>query len=294
MITEEQNKYEEWLTTIANTRLLFNTVEELENYLGNHSIHSNGIKRSIVGQAKLRAVFRDLKVEAALMTDGIVDLDQMLMHYKRAWNFYKNNLSRRNEPMQIALELLLYCYPPYLSDRLGKKKIGIFNEVTYQNINIPFLILMLLKIIPGYDSKEGDVVNIAHQYEQAMELMERFSEGCTVFSILPSITKARGEKNKTRFMLLYHISQILDTYESFIDSEKLYITSTEMKASSIDLELDGYWNECEGKLLYTDFWQIENALNPGSYFATKWHKDYTGTLIGTRYTIFLNEGQDGW
>ena len=201
MITEEQNKYEEWLTTIANTRLLFNTVEELENYLGNHSIHSNGIKRSIVGQAKLRAVFRDLKVEAALMTDGIVDLDQMLMHYKRAWNFYKNNLSRRNEPMQIALELLLYCYPPYLSDRLGKKKIGIFNEVTYQNINIPFLILMLLKIIPGYDSKEGDVVNIAHQYEQAMELMEQFSEGCTVFSILPSITKARGEKNKTRSLL---------------------------------------------------------------------------------------------
>lgn len=293
MITEEQNKYEEWLTTIANTRLLFNTVEEMENYLDNHSIHSNGIKRSIVGQARLRSVFRDLKVEAALMTDGIVDLDQMLMHYKRAWNFYKKNLSRRNEPMQIALELLRYCYPPYLTDRLGKKKIGIFDEVTYQNINIPFLILMLLKIIPGYDSKEGDVVNIAHQYEQAMELMEQFSEGCTVFSILPSITKARGERNKTRFMLLYHISQILDTYESFIDSEKLYITSTEMKASSIDLELDGYWNECDGKLLYTDFWQIEHALNTGSYFATKWHKDYTGTLIGTRYTIFLNEGQDG-
>ena len=49
MITEEQNKYEEWLTTIANTRLLFNTVEEMENYLDNHSIHSNGIKRGIVG-----------------------------------------------------------------------------------------------------------------------------------------------------------------------------------------------------------------------------------------------------
>lgn len=293
MITEEHNKYEEWLTTIANTRLLFNTVEELENYLDNHSIHSNGIKRSIVGQARLRSVFRDLKIEAALMTDGIVNLDRMLLHYKSAWDFYKNNLSRRNDPSQIALELLRFCYNPYQSAGLGKKKLAIFEEVTNQNINVPFLILMLLKIIPGYDSKEGDVVNIAHQYEQAMELMERFSEGGTVFSILPSITKARGEKNKTRFMLLYHLSQILDTYESFIDSENLYLTSSEMKASSIDLELDGYWNECEGKLLYTDFWQIEHALNAGSYFATKWHKDSTGTLIGTRYTIFLNEGQDG-
>ena len=70
----------------------------------------------IVGQARLRSVFRDLKVEAALMTDSIVDLDQILMHYKRAWNFYKNNLSRRKEPMKIALELLRYCYPPYLSN----------------------------------------------------------------------------------------------------------------------------------------------------------------------------------
>lgn len=98
MITEEQNKYEEWLTTIANTRLLFNTVEEMENYLDNHSIHSNGIKRSIVGQARLRSVFRDLKVEAALMTDGIVDLDQMLMHYKRAWNFYKKTYQDETNP----------------------------------------------------------------------------------------------------------------------------------------------------------------------------------------------------
>lgn len=293
MITEEHNKYEEWLTTIANTRLLFNTVEELENYLENHSIHSNGIRRSIVGQARLRSVFRDLKVEAALMTDGLVDLDKMLMRYKSAWNFFKANLSRRNDPTQIAMELLHFCYPPYQSEGLGKKKARIFGEVINQNINVPFLILMLLKIIPGYDSKEGDVINIAYQYEQAMEMMEHFSERVTVFSVLPSITKARGEKNKTRFMLLYHISQILDTYESFIDSENMYVTSSEMKASSIDLELDGYWNECEGKLLYTDFWQIECTLNSGSYFATKWHKDSTGALIGTRYTMFLNEAQDG-
>lgn len=293
MIADEQNKYEEWLTTITNTRLLFNTVEELENYLDIHSIHSNGIRRSIAGQARMRSVFRDLKIEAALMTDGIVDLDKMLMHYKQAWNFYKNNLARRSDPAQVALELLRYCYPPYQSDGLGKKMVGIFEEVKALNINIPFLILMLLKIVPGYDSKEGDVVNIAWQYEQAMELMERFTEGSTVFSVLPSIAKARGENNKTRLMLLYHISQILDTYESYIDSVNLYNTSSEIKASSIDLELDGYWNECEGTLLYTDFWEIEHALNAGSYFATKWHKDSDGALIGTRYTLFLNEAQDG-
>ena len=293
MITEEQNKYEEWLTTIANTRLLFNTIEELEDYLDNHSIHSNGIKRSIVGQAKLRAVFRDLKIEAALITNGIVNLDKMLMHYKRAWDFYRENLFRRSNPSEIVLELLRFCYPPYKTEGLGKKKYSIYKEVVEQNINIPFLILMIMKIIPGYDSKEGDAVDIAHNYEKAMELMEKFTDGVTLFSILPSITRARGEVRKTRFMLLYHISQILDTYESYIDMNSLYATSTDLKDASVELDIDGYWNECNGKLLYTDFWQIEHALNYGSYFFTHWHKDANGNLTGIRYAAFLFEAPDG-
>ena len=293
MITEEQNKYEEWLTTIANTRLLFNTIEELEDYLDNHSIHSNGIKRSIVGQAKLRAVFRDLKIEAALITNGIVNLDKMLMHYKRAWDFYRENLFRRSNPSEIVLELLRFCYPPYQTEGLGKKKYSIYKEVVEQNINIPFLILMIMKIIPGYDSKEGDAVDIAHNYEKAMELMEKFTDGVTLFSILPSITRARGEVRKTRFMLLYHISQILDTYESYIDMNSLYATSTDAKDASVELDIDGYWNECNGKLLYTDFWQIEHALNYGSYFFTHWHKDANGNLTGIRYAAFLFEAPDG-
>lgn len=293
MITEDRNKYEEWLTTIANTRLLFNTIEELEDYLDNHSIHSNGIKRSIVGQAKLRAVFRDLKVEAALMTDGIVNLDKMLVQYKRAWDFYREKLYRRSNPSEVVLELLHFCYPPYQIDGYGKKKYNIYKEVVEQNINIPFLILMIMRIIPGYDSKEGDAVDMPHNYEKAMALMEKFTEGATLFSILPSITRARGEERKTRFMLLHHISQILDTYESYIDLNSLYATSSELKGASVDLDIDGYWNECDGVLLNTDFWQIEHALNYGSYFFTYWHKDANGNLTGIRYTAFLSEVQDG-
>ena len=103
---KDTNKYEEWLTTIANTRLIYNSMDELEEMLDNHSIHNNGIKRSFPTLQKMRSAFRDLKVEVELMTDGFVHLDQMLLDYQRAWAFFRQNLYRRSNPEQIVLELL--------------------------------------------------------------------------------------------------------------------------------------------------------------------------------------------
>ena len=81
---QESIKYDEWLTTIANTRFIYNTIDELEDMLDNHSIHSNGIKRCFTTKQKLRSAFRDLKVEVELMTDGIMNLDRVITQYQRA------------------------------------------------------------------------------------------------------------------------------------------------------------------------------------------------------------------
>ena len=160
-MAEESTRYEEWLTTIANTRLIYNTMDELEEMLDNHSIHNNGIKRCFNSLQKLRSAYRDLKVETDLMTDGIIHLDEALQHYQKAWKFFHNHLYRRSHPDQVAIELLSYCYPPYIREGLGAKRASIYQQVIEQNINVPFLLLLLLKAVPGYDSKEGDVANIS-------------------------------------------------------------------------------------------------------------------------------------
>lgn len=290
---QEATKYEEWLSTIANTRFLYNTMEELESFMDNRSIHGNGIKRSYPTPQKLRSAFRDLKVEVDLMTDGIVNLDHVLLHYKRTWQFYRDNLYRRSNPEQVALDILSYCYPPYIREGYGKKKSAIYEQIDVQNINVPLLVLMLMKAVPGYDSKEGDVIDMPLQYERVMSLLEKFTGNSPMFNLLPAITRSREELNKTRLMLLYHVSQILDTYESYTDQESLYQTANDIKESRVDLDITGFWNECDGTLLYTDFWQIEDALEYGTYFMTYWHKDADNRLTGIRYTLFLIEGADG-
>ena len=287
---QEQEKYEDWLTTIANTRFVFNTIEELENFLEAPSIHSNGIKRCFTTPQRMRSAFRDLQVEVEMMTDGVIHLETALKQYQKAWTFYRDNLSRRSNPFAVALELLRFCYPPYSGTDLRKSKSDIFSKALEKDINLPFLILMLLKVIPGYDSKDGDVVDFSHQYEYAMTLLEKFTEGGELFSTLPAITAARDEPNKSRIMLLYHVDKILNTYESYAEQDNIYDVSREMKASYVNLNIEGFWNECGGKPLYTNFWQIENAIADGSYFATYWSKDSTGNLTGIRYTLFLIEG----
>lgn len=289
---KEDNRYEEWLTTIANTRLIYNTMKELEDMMDCHSIHSNGIKRCFTTEQKLRAAFRDLKVEVNLMTSGSISLDSLLTKYKETWEFYHANLARRSEPSSIVLEILAYCFPPYKQEGFSKKKVELYDQIIEQDISITLLILMLMKVLPGYDSKNGDVLDMPHRYEEVMTLLDKFCSQIPIFSTLPAITSARGEENKTRLMLIYHVEEILDIYLSYADADNVYETSSGMKAKAVAMNIDGYWNECNGELSRTDFWQIESALAEGSYFATHWHKDASNKLTGIRYTLFLYETTD--
>ena len=288
-----QPPYEAWLTTLANTRLIYNTLDELETVLDNHSIHNNGIKRCFTTPQKLRAAFRDLDGEVEQMTGGFFGLAQILDDYQHAWAFYRSHLRRRSNPQQVALELLCYCYPPYHQEGMDRSRSALYQQVVEQQVNVPFLVMLLLKAIPGYDSKEGDAVDMPARFEQVMLLMEQFTGGRTLFHLLPAITRAREETDKSRLMLFYHVSQILDTYESYTSSANLYDTALDMKDNRCPLDIAGYWNECDGTLLYTDFWQIEDALDAGTYFLTHWHKDADQRLSGVRYTLFVLTGADG-
>lgn len=287
IMMKEEPRYEEWLTTIANTRLIYNTMEELETMLDNRSIHGNGIKRSFSTPQKLRAAFRDLKVEVELYTDGQLRLDSVMSHYRKAWKFYHEKLQRRTTYEEIAQELILYCYPPNQPANIPPKRETLYRHIIEHNLHIPFILLMLLKAIPGYESKDGDVIDMPRLFERVMSFFEKLAVTHFFHHLFPSITQAREEPHKTRIMLLFHVSQILHIHESYAANENMYDMTDYLKQNRVGLNIEGYWNECEGKLLYTHFWQIEPTADDGTYFMTHWHKDADNRLTGIRYTLFL-------
>ncbi len=287
------NKYEEWLTTIANTRLIYNTMYELEKMLDNHSIHSNGIKRCYGTQQKLRACFRDLTCEVAEMTSGTLYLNQVLRCYKITWDFYKTFLNRRAHPEKDVIEILSFTYHPYKQDGYGKKKLSIYQQIIEQDINIPILILLLLKAFPGYDSKEGDIIEWERKYEEVISTLDKFTDKRTMFSSMPVLSLARREKHKSRIMLLYHVVNILNTYESYSSVVNLYNTADSSKNSRVSLDLTGFWNTQSGKLESTEFWEFEPTADEGIYFMTFWKKTAENKLYYTRYSTCIIEDDSG-
>lgn len=289
MMDKENTKYEEWLTTLSNTRLIYNTMEELEEMLDNHAIHDNGIRRSFPTLQKQRSAFRDLKEEVSLMTKGIINLESVLIDYQTAWDFYKKNLARRSDPGKIVQELVAFAYPPYREEGLTPSKKSTYEMVLSQGINLPILILLTLKVLPGYNSKAGDVTDMPFLYGKVLKQMESITQGKTIFQTAPAIIQAREEEHKSRITLLYHLKRILDTYESYGEEANIYSEADDFKRSSVSLDINGYWNECGGEGNDTQYWTIEAASNAGVYFATHWRKSAEKRLVRTRYTLALFE-----
>ena len=142
-------------------------------------------------------------------------MDSVLSFYQSTWQFYRQHLYRRTNPEQIAFELLSYCYSSDKRGSVRTKKQAIYEQVEDEEIHVPCLILLLMKALPGYDSKEGDVTEMPRQYERVMQLMERFVANNPTFNLTPPVIRAREEENKCRLMLLAHVSRILNVYESY-------------------------------------------------------------------------------
>ena len=293
MSTNPNNTYEEWLTTIASTRLLFNTMAELENWLDNHSLHNNGVKRSFKSVQRMRAAFRDLKEQVRLDTDEAEDLELLLGEYHSAWRFYEKHLSRRANPEELAFQLLQFCYAPAPPTNLNPRISQTFLQVQTERISTPFLIAFLLKAIPGYGSRDGDATDMPQKYETVMQLLERVTSNTPTFTLLPALAKAKQEQNKTRLMLIYHTREVLEIYNGLTHPQGIYDTVDYVKQQTMALDLDGFWNECEGRNEHTHFWQFVEAGNNTGHFMYHWEKLADGTMRHTRFLVRFLCGEQG-
>lgn len=295
----EKEVYKKWLATIANTRLVFNTTRELEAFYDVNAIHSNGILRCVPNTLQgVRSAFNDIMVEVYHQTEHNVELDDFMVRYEHTWEFYKEYLDRRSAPVKVAHELMAYCYAKKQDEvcaHIKKQRAEIY-ELAHNDsdIDIPLLILMLLKALPGFDSKAGDVTNFNETYFNVLKELRTFVQNGPLLSVLPAIRRAENlpAERKTRIMLAYYTAVILNTYTRYIDPEHIYQTSDYLKRQSVSLELDGYWTPTSnGTFMGSEVWEIQAAINDGTYFAYKlYRKD--NVIYKERYIMFLSETDD--
>lgn len=285
-------KYLEWLNVIAKTRLIFNTSDELENYLDNHNITANGMKRVYPTEQKQRSTFNDLYMHVWNMSDCSIKLDSFMKDYEKASDFYRKKLARRINPEKIAAAILRHFYLSE-DDNCSKSLLGIVEEIENEDIDITMIVMMLLNALGGYDSKGGDLTDFSERYDAVMNLLEEFTKECPYFEKIPALTEAMHEKGKTRITLYKHVETILDAFSSYSSTADIMELSEIIKQKRIPLNIEGFWNECGGRADRTDFWMIEETIDEGLYFATKYNKLSSGKIEKARFMMTLSSNPDG-
>lgn len=292
MTVSDEPKYQDWLITIANSRLLFNTIGELEKYLDNHNIHTNGIKRCYNTEQKARATFADLCLyvaETAKMTSSNFCI--LLDYYKKTSEFYQKRLSRRKNPDDIIQTILENYFLNPEQRNCSPSMNSIIQETIDNDIDIPILVLLLVRAWGGYESKDGDAIDLWEKYQHTIKLLEEYSEGIGCQMPFPPIVSAKNEKYKSRLTLAVHVREIIEKARQFSDPDHIF--SSVHNVRNLDMNIEGYWNECGGKAERTDFWLIEKTANTGLYYAIKYNKMEGGKVERTRYSIDFGEDDFG-
>ena len=99
MAAPDESMYLEWLNVITNSRLIFNTLDELEDYLDNHNIRTNGVKRCYRNKQLARATFYDLYMYVEKATNSVLDLETTMKQYKKA---LRNKITSNIDFLNIA------------------------------------------------------------------------------------------------------------------------------------------------------------------------------------------------
>ena len=94
-------------------------------------------------------------------------------------------------------------------------------------------------------------------------------------------------------MLIYHTREVLEIYNGLTHPQGIYDTVDYVKQQTMALDLDGFWNECEGRNEHTHFWQFVEAGNNTGHFMFHWEKLADGTMRHMRFLVRFLCGEQG-
>lgn len=199
-----------YLRTIEKTRLLFNSLDELQGFVGytkGNSLEDKGGDLS----AKEGILYR-LVQHAQKESDNDMDLLMAIDAYKEATLMLENkNIIKKMHQDAVACQNLIDHY--YAGCPISKDCKDIKNIVKIaKQRHVPLLVLMMLGALPHYGHARGDVKNIGKHYERVFAFLEKVFKDRLPTRLSPLFIEIKNDfendsKNKpsklTRWRLIY-------------------------------------------------------------------------------------------
>ena len=312
IIDYDDKKYDDWLKTIVDSRLLFCTRKELGEHIGYASLASKSFK-DLLGDNLFRkkAIFHELCDEVKILTDDFFDLEVEIKCYKRASDLYRERMQLKyfigkneEDRKKHAKALMEYVYgshrlPVDIPSKVEKVFKMLYDEEFDQikiELGITYILLMVLKVLPPInDGHDVQLEKLHADYMDILSLMEEFLLEKGLDAMIDTNINMFKKKVKqlplfndklNRIFLVFTVDSILDGYYTFSHDEILNETTSELINDLLWPDIDGIWcNDKRGKS--GEFWKIEEVSN--TYFLYHYYIKEGHRLDCYKYEMYLSD-----
>ncbi|MDH8702757.1 hypothetical protein M2138_002128, partial [Dysgonomonadaceae bacterium PH5-43] len=295
MEEERDIELRDLLNQTARLRLFRNKSSELGEYIGYNLNANNSINR--IPPFTARCLFRELSrnVQEEISTD--MDLEYILYQYKKASLFYSNHFNGKNQQANIAkIKLILQQAFVYNSDiETNNKTLALLTEVKDKEIDIPILLLLVLKILPSYTSAKGDVKDSLADAEKLLSFLRDFFKSSNdVIIDLPLLQRFEKEIQKceycSRLYLINIAEEALAIFGAYSNPQERYIISTSVEMISPDVA-DAIWVESDKLSAPGEFWVFKSLAYNCFYLYRYTIKAGDKKVSFTRYEAFFSDNE---
>lgn len=299
IISESDQTLQDQLNHVVLLRLFCNTNQELSKYIGYKLSSNNSIKR--VSPFMARGIFRELCWKTQEQLPDSLALEELLVEYEKTSSFFKEHIKENSSLLQedSICELLKYVY---IADyQLPAEKKDLHKpgaEIIEQNLHMPILLLLMLKILPSYTSRKGDVKDPVGDFHRVYQFLRRFIAANSMFDELPVLERFEKQVSDgtycNRLFLIYVTSIALNTFSCYMNPQELYALNASVNEVRIMLNVDeAIWVEPEMLSTPSVFWRFER-LATNDYFLYRYALNTEKKeLVYIRYEVsFINDSRE--
>ena len=294
--SKSNEELKDLLNRVIRLRFFRNTNKELSNYICYDLLSNNGIRK--MSEFTARCIFRELSREMQQTLDVSWNMENVLAKYEQASAFYDKHI-RGKEIARNDCFVLLNSF--YVNDYQlpGEKKflITLLPEIRTQNIYMPILLLLMLKVLPLYTSTKGDVKDIKSDFRVIYSFLKEFIGQNEQLISLPILERCEKEVNRgdycNRLFLIYTAIVTLEVYQGFMNPTDLYARNDAVRDEMLLFDLnETFWAEPNMLTTPTVFWKFEQ-LATEDYFLYRYAINTEQKRINyIRYEVIFKEDKN--
>ena len=255
------------LNEVCLLRLFRNTKKEFGEYIEYNLTTNNSILK--IKPFTARCLYRELEKQVAQDTYNEIDINEILDDYKKASDLYIREIKKIHIDPEADIELL-YTYLRYVcidnlndpesNDKKLDRLLDVLNN--HPSVKLVFLLLIMLKILPPYTSKQGDIKDIDADFAKLYHFFTGFAQKEPSILEMPALEIIKHHfdqcKQKNRIMLIHITCCAINNFCSLMNPTDSYDLNIYINNNTQSPNIDEYyWYDTDHYKDTTTFWEFE-------------------------------------